>query len=283
MAQTVQQALQSATKRLHNAGVDSAALDAAVLLEHVTGLDKTQRITCADKELSDEENNTFKTLVHRREQHEPVAYITGKKEFWGFEFDTPKGVLIPRPDTETLIAAVQAVTDPDSTATIADVGVGSGAIILTLLKLFPKWEGMGVDVSDTALKTTAQNALNLEVEDRLHLFKGEWLAPITEAVDIIVSNPPYIPKSEVEGLMPDVQKFEPHTALDGGDDGLDAYRVLIPQTCGKLKKNGLLALEVGAGQAPAVCDLLKQEKKWHNIQCIKDLAQIDRVVLAQRH
>lgn len=274
--------LTSASIKLSTAGNDSAALDATLLLSHVTGMGRTEMYMRDDEELESGQVSDFHELVERRLTGEPMAYILGKKEFWGLGFETPKGVLIPRPDTETLIATVIAhVPQKDAKARFADIGIGSGAIILSLLHEFPNFLGEGVDISDTALQTTQKNAENLKVADRLTLHKGEYLNPLEGEFQLVVSNPPYIETETISTLSEDVKGFEPMEALDGGEDGLVCYRVIIPSACDKLSQGGLLVLEIGYNQADTVTALF-EESKWQGVNVIKDLAGNDRIIVAQK-
>lgn len=284
---TIRTCLQNAVKKLAEAnvvtgGAENAALDASLLLCHTLGIGRTELYLRDDDALDTVDVATYDALIERRCLGEPVAYITGTKEFWGLNFDVEKGVLIPRPDTETLIATVMAhVSEKQASLSFVDVGVGSGTIILSLLHEFPNFKGEGVDISDTALKITQKNAEKFGVAERLTLHKGEFLAPIENTVDLIVSNPPYIEKDVISTLSVDVKGFEPMEALDGGADGLDCYRVIIPQACDKLNQGGLLIMEIGYDQAATVTALFDTEK-WQGMNVIKDLAGHSRVVLAQK-
>lgn len=277
----IRDALKEAILKLTETGVENAALDASLLLCHVLNIGRTELYIRDDEEIESVEYQNFSSLLDRRSLGEPMAYILGKKEFWGLEFETPKGVLIPRPDTETLIATVMAhIPDKETKLRFADIGVGSGAIILTLLHEYPHFLGEGVDISDTALLTTQKNSENLGLDGRLTLHKGEYLNPLSGTFELIVSNPPYIETSTVSTLSVDVKGFEPMEALDGGEDGLICYRMIIPQACDKLVSGGLLILEIGYNQAATVSDLFGDS--WQGVQVIQDLAGHDRVIIAQK-
>lgn len=283
---TVSKALHAAAAQLTEAGADTPQLDAAVLLAHATGFSRTDLIVEAHTELTEKAEASFEKLLTRRLKREPVAYITGKKEFWSRDFDVAPGVLIPRPDSETLIATLCAlVPDKNAQAVVADLGVGSGCLLLTTLAEFPNFRGYGVDVSEKALKMTAHNAVQLGVADRLTLQKApkdgslHWADILLEQAHVIISNPPYIPKKEIAALQPEIADYEPFGALDGGLDGLDAYRALIPTAARKLASGGLLLLEVGDDQAPDVTELLLEED-WAETLTYKDLTNTDRVVAA---
>jgi len=275
----IEEALRSAGSRFAKGGSDTAALDASLLLSFVTGKERLELFAYNEKSLTEEETSQFETLVKRREAGEPIAYIMGEKEFWGLPFKVKPGVLIPRPDTETMIATLCALLpDRKAHANVADLGVGSGAIIMSLLNEFPQFVGYGVDMSDTALAVTKENAEALGVADRLTLYKGSWCEPLTEEINIIVSNPPYITTEEMDGLMQDVKDYEPTEALHAGQDGLDCYETLIPQAYEKLAEGGLLMLEIGSLQNDAVTALM-QKQDWADVRSFKDLAGRDRVVI----
>lgn len=274
----IKEALQQGTQRLTNVS-DSASLDASLLLSHVTGLSKLEMFMKDEDELSDAHLSSFEALLQRRENAEPIAYILGVKEFWGLPFKVVPNVLIPRPDTETLLGAlIAAVSDKQAVGKIADLGTGSGAILLSALSEFPHFSGVGVDMNDTALEIAAYNAKNLGLSDRAVFVKSSWLDDVDDMFDVVVSNPPYIETSTVSTLMADVKDYEPMSALDGGDDGLDCYRCLIPSAYDKLNQGGLLLLEIGYNQKETVSALLSEG--WQQVQCFKDLAGHDRVIAA---
>lgn len=281
--QTFFEALAEATARLLDAGSATATLDATLLLSEATGHDKLYLHTHTYKQLDSEAYARFEELLRRREVGEPMAYILGTRGFWALELAVRPGVLIPRPDSETLVEAVLAAC-PDKTVPlkIADLGVGSGALILSLLSEYPNARGWGTDVADTPLEVTAQNAETHGLAARLTLIKGSWAEPLPGGYDVIVSNPPYITTAEMATLARDVVNFEPTGALHGGDDGLDAYRALLPTVADKLAPGGLLCLEVGHTQARAVSTLLEEQEIWHTINTHNDLAHIARVVSAVR-
>lgn len=259
---------------------DTAGLDATVLMAHATGMGRIDIITHGDDLLDESKSELFNQLVKRREKHEPIAYITGQKEFWGLAFEVEKGILIPRPDTETIIATLMTlIPNSDIQGTVADLGTGSGAIIISLLSEFKNMQGFATDTNPLALKISHRNAKTHKVDDRLTLLEGRWAEPLEEEVNIIISNPPYIPSKEVKKLMPDVQNYEPGNALDGGKDGLNCYRELIPSAYKKLTHGGLLVLETGYDQHPAIYKLLEGDE-WKEVQSFQDLGKRDRVIVA---
>ena len=275
----IDEALRLASARFTKSGSDTAVLDASILLGFVTGKESLELFTCNEESLTEPQETEFEALMQRREGGEPIAYMIGEKEFWGLPFKVKPGVLIPRPDTETMIATLCAlVSDKKTHANVADLGVGSGAIIVSLLTEFPEFKGYGVDMSDTALEVTKQNAEALGVADRLTLYKGSWCAPLVDEINIIVSNPPYITTAEMDGLMVDVIDYEPTEALHAGQDGLDCYTKLIPQAYEKLAEGGLLMLEIGYLQKEDVTALMQQQD-WADVKSFTDLAGRDRVIV----
>ena len=196
---------------------------------------------------------SFRELVTRRVAREPMAYVLGRAEFWSLEFVVGPGVLVPRPDSETLIeAAVAAFPDTGRQLRVLDIGVGSGCLLLTLLHLFPAAYGVGTDLSEAALACTRLNAERLGVADRLRLERTSWAEGVAGPFDLVVSNPPYIRTAEIAGLQPEVARFEPWAALDGGPDGLAAYRAILAELPRLLADDGRALLEIGHDQQPAV-------------------------------
>lgn len=225
----------------------------------------------------------LRALTARRVQREPMAYILGEREFWGLPFKVSPAVLVPRPDSETVIeAAVALLADRDRPWRILDLGLGSGCLLLTLLREFPAARGVGLEASEPALAVAGSNAVSLEVAGRAELMSGDWREPgwadrLGGPFDLLVSNPPYIEAEAISRLMPEVSRFEPKLALDGGADGLAAYRAIAAEARRLVVPGGRLLLEGGAGQAPEIYRLFQStgfmaETPW------KDLGGIDRVV-----
>lgn len=281
---TYQQALIETASRLKESGSTSPELDALLLLCHVTGKDRIGVYATPKEQLTSEEYSKFDALVGRREKAEPMAYILGEKGFWEFDLKVRKGVLIPRPDTESLVEAIlEKYKDRAQTLQILELGVGTGAIILSLLHELPNAKGVGVDVSPDALACAEENAEANDLDNRLTLRVSSWFDKVHEdGFDIIVSNPPYIKTDDIPNLMRDVAQHEPSLALDGGADGLDAYRHIIDEAPAKLKVGGLLAFEIGYDQATDLKVLLEKSGQFNDVSIIKDLAEHDRVVLAHR-
>lgn len=265
-------------------GIESARLDAEVLLSHVLGQKRIYLYVHFDEPMEQKELAKFREFVAKRARHIPVAYILGEREFMGLNFKVTPDTLIPRPDTEILVEnviakAAEYFEDKDR-YNIVDIGTGSGAIILSLLKNLPKAQGFTVDISAKAIEVAKQNAINLEVADRCQFFVGDLFAPVMEKrFDIIVSNPPYIPQKDIETLDIDVKEYEPLSALTDNGDGLSYYQRLLSEGMRYLVDTGLIALEVGIYQAESV-KALAEKYGWQNIEIIKDYAGIDRVVLA---
>lgn len=277
---TYENVTRQAVEKIMESGSVSAALDASLLMSHVTGKSRVEMMMAYDEEMDGEHLSSFNALVERRCSGEPVAYIMGEKEFWGLPFKVEPGILIPRPDTETLIGTLCAlVGDKNAQGTVADIGIGSGAIIISILHEFKNLHGIGVDINPQALKITKHNAEVNGVADRLDLREGSYCEPLDEKVNILVSNPPYIRKDDILTLDKDVKDFEPHLALDGGDDGLVAYKSIIPQAEEKLVDGGLLMFEIGFDQKDDIISLFEKEK-WREVQAFKDLAGRDRVIVA---
>jgi len=268
--------IQKGANLLEKAGVADARLEATLLLRYIKKWQLYQLLMNMQELLSHEEVEDFLKLVHLRETGYPLQYITGIKEFMGIELEVNPHVLIPRYDTETLVEAALKKKLPDK-AKVVDVGTGSGAIAVSLAKFKPEWEIYAVDISEEALGIAKRNSNKHNT--KVIFFQGDLLEPIKKAgikPDLIVSNPPYIPLQEIGDLMKEVQ-FEPHLALQGGDDGLDVYRRLIPQAYSCLDKNGCLILEIGYNQGKEVSELCENEG-FQQVEIIKDYQKHDRVV-----
>jgi release factor glutamine methyltransferase len=221
-------------------------------------------------------------LLARRERREPVSQILGVKGFWKIMVRVTPDVLTPRPETETILDVVLPKLADGTPLRLLDLGVGSGALLLALLAERPAAIGLGVDASEDALAVARENAANLGMAGRVALLRGDWTAGLEAAsFDVVVSNPPYIRSGEIAGLAPEVRDHEPRLALDGGSDGLDAYRELAPQILNVLKPGGLFAVEVGLGQAGAVRALFSDAEAV-DITVHRDLSNRERVVAGTR-
>jgi release factor glutamine methyltransferase len=282
MNETLVQAWTRARKRLEAAGVDGPVIDARLLLEAAARATRTDILTDPHRPLSADQARALEGFLARREAREPVSHILGRKGFWTIELKVTPDVLTPRPDTETLVDAVLKALPEDQAARILDLGVGSGAILLALLAERPLAQGTGVDISPEALEIARENAVILRLEDRASLVHGSWAEDQPDgAFDVVVSNPPYIRSAEIAHLAPEVSRHEPRLALDGGEDGLDAYRLLAGEILRVLKPGGLFALEIGHDQGPAVKGLM-QGAGAEAVEVLGDLGGRDRAVLGRR-
>ncbi|MBQ2247082.1 MAG: peptide chain release factor N(5)-glutamine methyltransferase, partial [Selenomonadales bacterium] len=237
-------------------GVDSPRLDAEVLLSHILKCDRIHLYVNFDRPLVGEELSSFRQMVKARAQRMPVAYILGEKEFMGHSFRVTPDVLIPRPDTEILVEEAIRLLAEKEAPRIVDIGTGSGAILLSVLKGTEGSTGVAVDLSSAALAVAKSNGERLGLADRAEFRLGDLYAPVDGLFDAILSNPPYIPVRDMEGLSPEV-KQEPEMALVGGADGLDFYRRLIDDAPRYLKEDGIVLFEVGIGEAQDVAELGK--------------------------
>jgi len=260
---TRREARNAAARLFRDAGLATPDLDARILLCVATGVSHEGLIADAERAMAPEEAARFAPMVERRLSGEPVSRICGRREFYGRSFVINAHTLDPRPDTETLIDTVLDIAAEDGwreqPLAIADLGTGSGAILITLLAELPLANGIGVDLSAEALPVAAGNANRLGVAERAQFLKSDWLDGLAvKRFDLIVANPPYIPTREIAGLPPEVKDRDPHLALDGGTDGLDAYRRIAAGAAKALRLGGRIVLEIGMDQAPAVSGLLKE-------------------------
>lgn len=269
-------------ERLLHAGIEEAPLEARHLLAFVAGDGAPRPWLDPDAKLSTQQAHRLEQLCRRREAREPLAHILGTWGFWSLDLAVSRDVLTPRPETETL---VQWVLDnaPGGALRLLDLGTGSGAIALALLREWPEAEAVLVDLSDKALGMARQNARDLGLAGRVRLLQGGWDAARAQApFDLVVSNPPYIASAEIAALAPEVRDHEPALALDGGADGLEAYRAIVPLLPHYLKPGGCFALEIGADQGQAVLALAQSQKSLRAIRLVRDYGGRDRVV-AGRH
>ena len=259
-------------------GVGNPRLDAEVLLSHILCKDRLYLYVNFDKPLLVNELAAFREAVKKRVMRLPVAYITGSKEFMGLEFMVNEAVLIPRPDTEILVEAAIALLAELKTPDLLDLGTGSGAIIVSVIKKISTAIGIGVDISRSALEVASANAVKHEVAKNITFLCGDlWQPVVSKKFDAILSNPPYIIEGEIELLQAEVKR-EPYGALAGGSDGLEFYRRLVKEGHLYLKEKGFMALETGAGQAAAVSKLA-EKSLLKTKKIIKDYSGIERVVI----
>jgi release factor glutamine methyltransferase len=281
MTLTLVSAWTKARRTLEASGVDLPVFDARLLLEAATGVSRLDILTDPHRAIAVEEGARLDALVARRAAREPIAYILGKKAFYALDFAVGPAVLTPRPDTEMVVEAALAALPEGRPADILDLGVGSGAILLSILSARAEATGIGVDASPDALVFAQSNAAALGLSGRATFLHGDWGAGVSGPFDLIVSNPPYIPSGDIAGLEPEVSVHEPRLALDGGSDGLEAYRRLWPDVARLLKPAGRFCVEIGAGQGPDVSALARASGL--EVEAIKpDLAGIGRVVLGRR-
>jgi release factor glutamine methyltransferase len=280
--QTIETARRALTAQFKGAGVDSAELDARILVGAVLGLDLTALIAAAARILNRDEAERLKGLARRRIAGEPVARILGLKEFWGLPLRLSPATLVPRPDTETVVEAaleiLRAETKCGSPLRIADLGTGSGAILLALLSELPDAFGVGTDISVPALRTARDNARQLGFAARAAFVACDYATALSGPFDLIVSNPPYIRSAHIASLDAEVRDHDPHRALDGGFDGLDAYRLIARQASRLLAPGGALVMEVGHGQSGDVQELLTAAGATPAGPPKSDLAGIRRAV-----
>ncbi|MCL2470063.1 MAG: peptide chain release factor N(5)-glutamine methyltransferase [Alphaproteobacteria bacterium] len=265
---------------LKEVGIDQPIFDTRFLTAQALQCDRAALLAQAERDLTDEEQAAIQTLITRRANRESVARILGERDFWGLSFALNEATLEPRPDSETLIEAALHFCQKHAAISILDLGTGSGCLLLALLSALPASKGLGIDQSPRALEQAQLNAKNLGFESRANFLQSHWLDNVEGLFDLIVSNPPYIKTQDLKTLQREVRDYDPHLALDGGEDGLDAYRTLIPQLKNHMKKNALLLFEVGASQAPQVSALLEKEG-FSDIRFHKDLNIINRVVSAR--
>jgi release factor glutamine methyltransferase len=260
-------------------GIVNARLEAEWLLCTATGLDRIGLYLQFDKPLSMTELADYRTMVARRAKREPLQHILGSQEFFGLDFEVTADVLIPRHDTEVLVTEA-AARKPDA-GTVLDIGTGSGCISISLKKLLGDASMTATDISDAALNVARRNAEKHDVP--IEFLAGSLFSPVIgRRFDLIVSNPPYIPAADIESLEPEVRDHDPRTALDGGSDGLDIYRVLIPAAVEHLNSDGWLVVEIGAGQADDVTNLFRSTGGYGEPVIVLDSDGIERVVAAAR-
>tara|TARA_B100001093_G_scaffold490422_1_gene529443 strand:+ start:174 stop:1016 length:843 start_codon:yes stop_codon:yes gene_type:complete len=259
----------------------TSQLDAEILMAKVIGKDKKYIIINNNKNLKLEELKRFNKLIKERSKRKPVAYLTNKKFFWKNEFIVSKDTLIPRPDTELLIEETLKATKYKNNLSVLDVGIGSGCILLSILKERKNFLGRGIDISNNCLNISKINAKQLKVEKRIKLYKSSIDKFALGKYDLIVSNPPYIKKADIKYLEKDVANFEPKFALDGGLDGLSEIRKVVIKSSELIKKNGKLILEIGFNQRNKIINLLK-EKGFYINSVSKDLANNDRCIVSTK-
>jgi release factor glutamine methyltransferase len=284
--QTIEAARRMLTARLRTDTIDSAELDARILVGAVLSLDLTGMIAAAERRITTAEAARLEDAARRRVAGEPVARIVGSREFWGLTLRLSAATLVPRPDTETVVELalemLRPPADQERRLRIADIGTGSGAILLALLSELPDAYGVGTDINVAALQTASGNAVQLEMASRAAFVACDYAAALSGAFDLIVSNPPYIRSADIPGLSIEVRDYDPLDALDGGTDGLDAYRALIPQAARLLAPGGALVVEAGHGQSGEIQGLIDAAGLTCEQPPKADLAGIRRAVAGRK-
>lgn len=275
---SVAETLKRGESVLAEGGVADPRREAVSLLTIATGRDRTFLYAHPELELSADQDQMFDAFLKRRSGREPFQYISGIQEFFGLDFEVTPDVLIPRPETEILVERAIEIIHRSPDATFCEVGVGSGCISVSVLSQSPRARAIGLDVSTSALQIARRNAERHKVGERLDLRESNVYRSLSgEKFDLILSNPPYIPDADINGLQPEVRDFEPHLALDGGVDGLDIIRRLVTQAPDYLLSGGFLLMEIGIGQAEAVPAMFDRER-WSAPDLLPDLQGIPRLV-----
>lgn len=259
-------------------GIENPRLDAELLVAHALKIDRMRVILDAARPLEGAELSALRDLVKRRRAFEPIAYLRGEREFYGLKFRVDRRVLVPRPDTETLVdVALARSAHVSMSMRLLDLCTGSGCVAITMARQRPTSRVSATDLSPDALAVARDNALRLGAYN-VAFYMGDLFAPLGgQRFDVVTANPPYIPTAEIATLMPDVRDYEPRLALDGGTDGLDLVRRIVDEAPEHLERGGLLALEIGAGEAPETASMLTQ-RGFDEVRVDRDIAKIERVV-----
>jgi release factor glutamine methyltransferase len=280
---TIREAITSATARLSEAGITTARLDAEVLLSHILNRDRAWIITHIHDSLDVAYRALFEEAIIRRAKREPLQHIIGKQEFWGLDFIVTPDVLIPRPETELVVESAIKTARDTPAPLIVDLCTGSGCIAVSLATALPAARFFGIDISEKALAIARENARGHGVSDRIRFLEGNLFGPLEELdvrgrVDIIVSNPPYVRSTELNGLQAEVRDYEPETALIAGPEGTEIHQRIISAAPEYLRRHGTLIMEMGMGQAANLADLIRESGSYDTPEVLKDLAGIDRVI-----
>jgi len=283
MTESIAGMVENARVRLAAAGIEAARLEACVLFEHAAGFDRAALLSRGREPAGLAAAKRYGMLLDERVRRVPLAYLTGEREFWSLRLRVDRRVLVPRPETETLVEAALERIGPG--AWVADVGTGSGAIVIALARELGAGTFFGTDRCAAAIEVARANAAEHGVARRIVFLEGDLLDPLavlSGSLDVLISNPPYIPTAELGDLQPEVRDHEPRAALDGGADGLDLIARIIAGAPPLLRPGGWLLLEVGAGQAGLVLSLLRRSGRYEELSTRCDLAGIERVVAARR-
>ena len=277
----INSALNKGSKILREKYIPNSQLDAEILMAQTIKKDRKYILLNSKRLLNKHDLDNFNKLIEERSLGKPVAHLINRKFFWNSEFFVTKNTLIPRPDTELIVEKVLSLTKQKNKINILDIGVGSGCILLSILKERKDFYGIGIDISEKCLKISKINAIKLKISSRLKLYKSDIDKFDLGKYDFIVSNPPYIKKNELKYLDRDVAEFEPKLALDGGLDGLSEIRKVIKKSSELIKKNGMFILEIGFDQKNKVINILKKEGFYIN-STLKDLAKNDRCIVSTK-
>lgn len=282
MTATVGSAVRVLSQRLRALGIESAVLDAQLIVGHALDLDRARLCAARDRPLSAKDACRIAALAARRERREPMAYLLGRRGFWSLELAVTPATLIPRPESETLIeAALGHVPDREAALKLLDLGTGSGCLLLALLAELPRATGVGVDISRAACGVARANAVALGLGARARFVVGDWGASLAGGFDLIVANPPYVPEAEARRLAPEIVGYEPRDAVFAGADGLAAYRSLAPDLARLLAPAGFAVVEHGAGQGMKAAEIL-EKSGLRPVASRRDLAGRARCILARK-
>ena len=276
-----QEILNEGSKILKLNDIKSYNLDSEILLSSTLKLNRSQLLLNLNKRIENQEKKFFLNFIERRSKNEPIAYITGYKEFWKSKFKVNKNVLIPRPDTETIIEQVLNELDINSSKKILDIGTGSGCIIISILNERKKCFGVGIDISKNAVKLAKYNAKIQHIDNRIKFLNSDIDNFCGDKYDLIISNPPYIKHHEINGLEKDIKNHEPKVALDGGIDGYNKIRLIIEKSSTLIKKKGKLFLELGINQTRETLKILNLNG-FYKTKVIKDLASKNRCIVSTK-
>jgi release factor glutamine methyltransferase len=275
-ASTSRAMLDGGCRVLAAAAIDTARLDAEVLLAHACGVSRGS-LMAGLANVDADAANKFRHMIARRALREPLAYIIGRKEFFSLDFEVTPRVLIPRPETETLVEAALEFLATRHQARVLDIGTGSGAIAIAIAVNAPAARIIATDISKEALEVAHRNAIRHRCEDRIEFVTADLFPDGSSRFDLLVSNPPYVAEADVEGLQPEIRLHEPRHALAAGNDGLDFYRRIAAESGSRLNPDGAVMVEIGAGQRPSV-EALFRRAGFSNIDAVRDLARIERVI-----
>ena len=276
---TLRKLRQTLITTLNHAGIESPELDARWIIEHVTGLSRSEQILAENDQVTEDKKAKAISCLDRRIAGAPLDIIFGFKEFYGLRFEINEHVLSPRPETEMLVDFVLNQTKEDEAFRLLDLGTGSGAIVISILAHRPNASAIAVDISEAALEMAAKNAKIHQVANRLSFIKSSWASALSDKFDIVVSNPPYIDTKAMTELSPEVRDHDPEISLHGGEDGLEAYRSILSQLSIILKPRGRIAVEIGYDQGQAVSDMFA-DAGLRSVEVSKDLSGNDRMVTA---